>query len=579
MTPVVKSIGIWLPGITPRANVCPRCKGGSISRILYIHLMYKILCRATVVSLIFSASVLNALGQALPAKKSLTLLPGERWYGGAVVDGNRSPFPAGYAYDMHGDVKGNQAAPFLLSSKGRFLWSDEPFAFSLDGGQLQVSGLQDSLYIGQDGKTLADAFRTGSQRFFRASGKMPDPLLFSKPQYNTWIELVYNQNQDDILKYAHAIIDNGFPPGVLMIDDNWAPYYGKFEFRKDRFSDPKKMMDELHALGFKVMIWVCPFISPDSEVFRELMAKKLLLLGSKVDTSAAGVTDRQPAIVNWWNGHSAVLDFTNPAAVDWYSAQLDYLTTQYGLDGFKLDAGDPEFYPKGSVSFKPVSQNTHTELWGLFGLKYPLNEYRAMWKRGGQPLAERLRDKSNTWEDLRKLMPDITTAGLLGHAFACPDMIGGGEFGSFIGKTDLDQDLIVRSAQLHALMPMMQFSVAPWRVLDTMHLRAVKKAVSTREQFVPLIMRLADHAASSGEPIVRKMEYVFPGQGLEACNDQFMLGDSVLVAPMVIQGTKRTIEFPKGTWTGEDGKKIRGPVKKEIEVPMDRLAWFRRVAK
>jgi alpha-glucosidase (family GH31 glycosyl hydrolase) len=498
----------------------------------------------------------------------------ESWYGATVVGSSMMPFKEGYSFDLNGNIKGNQAAPLLLSTNGRYLWSNSAFAFKINKSNIEVSNLHDSLYIEKAGSTLADAYRTASKKFFPSQGKMPDTLLFTRPQYNTWIELVYNQNQDDILKYAHDIIRNGFPPGVLMIDDNWFPFYGKFEFRKDRFANPKAMISELHALGFKVMVWVCPFVSPDSEVFRELQKKKLLLLDSKGDKTLTWEKAQEPALINWWNGYSAVLDFTNPAAVDWYSSQLDYLVNTYGIDGYKLDAGDPEFYPTTSISFKPVSQNEHTELWGVFGSKYPLNEYRAMWKRGGEPLAERLRDKNNTWEDLQKLVPDITTAGLLGYSFACPDMIGGGDFGSFIGKDKLEQMLIVRSAQCSALMPMMQFSVAPWRVLDTAHFNAVKKAVATRARFVSLIYRLAQQSAANGEPIVRKMEYVFPKQGLESSNDQFMLGDSLMVAPMLIAGDTRTVIFPAGTWKGDDGSTVKGPVKKEIRVPMDRLPWF-----
>lgn len=52
------------------------------------------------------------------------------------------------------------------------------------------------------------------------SGTLPGKLVFSIPQYNTGIEWMYNQNQKDILQYAQSIIDNGFPSGVLMIDDN-----------------------------------------------------------------------------------------------------------------------------------------------------------------------------------------------------------------------------------------------------------------------------------------------------------------------------------------------------------------------
>jgi alpha-glucosidase (family GH31 glycosyl hydrolase) len=536
------------------------------------------LMKKTFVFIIFSVGLI-ANAQTNKNFRTIKFEAAERWFGATVVDGNLMPFKEGYALDLNGNVKGNQAAPLLLSTQGRYIWSNAPFAFKINSSDIEISRSSDSLYIEKGGNTLADAFRTASKKFFPSSGKMPDTLLFTKPQYNTWIELVYDQNQEDILKYAHDIISNGFPPGVLMIDDNWFPYYGKLEFRTDRFTDPKKMISALHALGFKVMLWVCPFVSPDSEVFRDLKRKKFLLLDSKGDSTLTWEKAQEPAIINWWNGYSAVMDFTNPAAVEWYNAQLDFLTREYGVDGFKLDAGDPEYYPKGSISFRPASANDHTELWGLFGLRYPLNEYRAMWKRGGEPLAQRLRDKTHSWEDLQKLIPDITTSGLLGYAFACPDMIGGGEFSSFIGKDKLDQALIVRSAQCHALMPMMQFSVAPWRVLDSLHLAAVKKSVAIRDRFVPLILRLAEASAVNGEPIVRKMEYVFPKQDLESCNDQFMLGDAIMVAPMVKPGNSRSVIFPAGTWKADDGSTIKGPARKEITVSIDRLPWFTLVKK
>ena len=67
---------------------------------------------------------------------------------------------------------------------------------------------------------------------------------------------MYNQNQEDILNYAHNIIENGFPKGILMIDDNWQRYYGNFEFKAEKFPDARAMTDELHRLGFKVMLWI-----------------------------------------------------------------------------------------------------------------------------------------------------------------------------------------------------------------------------------------------------------------------------------------------------------------------------------
>lgn len=502
----------------------------------------------------------------------------ERWYGGSVNEGDKMPFQEGYSNSLINFIQGNQASPLLISTKGRYIWCEQPFSYQVSNGNLIINEDNLKIDLQKVGSTLKEAYLSASAKYFPTLGKTPDERLFSSPQYNTWIELIYNQNQKDILKYAEAIIDNGYPPGILMIDDNWAPYYGKFEFRKDRFPNAKEMIAKLHEMGFKVMIWVCPFISLDSEVGRQLSKEKLLLMSNEGNINLNWKDAKTPTVVNWWNGYSGVLDFSNPGAVKWFDEQLMHLVEYYGIDGFKLDAGDPEYYAGNVVSYiKETTPNKHCELFGIFGLKYPLNEYRAMWKRGGEPLAERLRDKYHTWEDLQKLIPHITVSGLLGYAFTCPDMIGGGDYSSFldVSSDKLNQELIVRSAQCHALMPMMQFSVAPWRVLDEKHHNAVKKAVEIRQKFVPEIMELVDNAAKTGEPIVRNVEYQFPNQGFEEVKDQFMLGNKILVAPIVTKGTQRSIKLPKGNWLDSRGKKIRGNKSYVYDIALDELLWFK----
>jgi len=247
------------------------------------------------------------------------------------------------------------------------------------------------------------------------------------------------------------------------------------------------------------------------------------------------------------------------------------------VDGFKFDAGDSAFY-KGVTASRMVSPNEQTELHGKIGLHYPLNEYRAMWKMGGQPLVERLSDKAHSWRDLKKLVPDMILEGLMGYSFSCPDMIGGGEFTSFLPGSTIDQELMVRSAQCQALMPMMQFSVAPWRVLDKAHLKAVLKAVQVREEHKGYILNLVKQAALTGEPVVRSLEYVFPHQGYERVNDQFMLGDQVLVAPVLEKDAgQREVIFPRGGWKGFNGKLYQGPATFSVAVPYDELCFFESV--
>jgi len=508
--------------------------------------------------------------------ESIAIENGEYWWGGFISDGHMFPFENGYKANLYNDNKWNQAQPLLLSSHGRYIWSEQPFAFEDNGKELILSNSHGFILKGTSGATLKDAYRFVSKNFFPTSGKMPDSLLFTKPQWNTWIELTYNQNQDAILNYAQAIVDNGFSPGVLMIDDTWQENYGMWNFHPGRFPNPKMMMEKLHQLGFKVMLWVCPFISADTPPYRDLRTKRALLLaGSNLANKSWSETKTEPALIQWWNGASAVLDFTNPEAVKWFNKQLSHLVENYGVDGFKFDAGDSPYYPEESISYQNVLPNRQTELYGQFGLIYPLNEYRAMWKMGGQPFAERLFDKGHNWEDLGKVLPQIISQGLMGYAFTCPDMIGGGLYTSFLNLSAIDQELVVRSAQCHVFMPMMQFSAAPWRILDETHLNAVKKAVKIREQMTPVIMQLVKWAAQTGEPVVRNLEYVFPGHGFEKVKDQFMLGDQIMIAPMLNKGIyKREVLFPKGKWKGDGGQIVKGPVKLTIDVPLDRIPYF-----
>jgi Glycosyl hydrolases family 31 len=372
------------------------------------------------------------------------------WWAGIIDHGSQMPLPEGYEADLRGDTYGNQGQPLLLSSRGDVIWSEEAFAFRLSPQGLTVESSSGQLRQAKSGDSLRDAFLYASRTYFPPSGKTPDELLFLAPQYNTWIELMYDQNQNDILKYAKAIRDNGFPPAVLMIDDNWQQNYGQWDFKQNKFPEPKALVDTLHARGFKVMLWICPFVHTNCDVYADLATRGLLL-----KNPSGGI-----ASIKWWNGESALLDFTNPEAVAWFRSRLDFLKATYQVDGFKFDGGDSSFY-KGTAASRSVSPNTQSELYGRIGLEYPLNEYRAMWKMGGQALVERLRDKNHSWNDLRKLVPNMLLEGLMGYPFSCPDMIGGGEYKSFQTSSTIDQELVVRSAQCHALMPMMQFSVAP----------------------------------------------------------------------------------------------------------------------
>ncbi len=491
----------------------------------------------------------------------------ERWWGGYSQLGYKMPFDTATGGDLATDNRSNQSVPFLISSDGRYIWSDNPFGFTADRHGITIeSAVPVAARTG--GKSLREAFLIAAQRHFKSKGKSPAPEMFSAPQYNTWIELGYDQSQQGVLDYAKAILRNDFPAGVIMIDDNWHRHHGSLSFDMERFPDPEGMVDSLHRMGFRVMLWVSPFVAPDSPLCKELAAKGMLIRDSS----------GHPAVISWWNGRSACYDFTNPAACEHYKEGLRSLQERYGIDGFKFDGGDTYFYTGDIVSFDESAAPTdHLQAWSRIGLDFPFNEYRASYGSAGEPLAQRLSDKHCTWDDLGRLIPDMIAAGLAGYPYTCPDMIGGGEITSFSDNADIDGMMVVRSAQVHALMPMMQFSVAPWRVLSKDELEACRKAATLHVKMAPYIATLVREAEQTGAPIVRAMEYEFPKRGFADCRDQFMLGSRYLVAPVVTPSSTREVRLPAGRWRDDMGTLYKGPLVFKVDVAPDRLLYFERV--
>jgi len=515
---------------------------------------------------------------------SLALEEGERWWVGVITDSHLFPLTeeSEYIFDFYGDTKGNQGQPLLISNKGRYIWNEEPFKFRFENGTLTAECKQAEFQTGKTGNSLREAYLHCSRQFFPPSGDIPAEELFTLPQFNTWIEFTYYQNQEGILEYARGIVENGFDPGVLMIDEGWFKNYGNWDFDRERFPDPKAMMSTLKDLGFRVILWVCPYYSPDgvfwTEQYQDYRMKGDTIWIVNAENPAV------PAVMFWWDGFSNVIDLSNPKGYRWFKTQLDYLVSEYGVDGFKFDGGDAIHYSdtrflSETRSYKQdISPNEHSELFVKLGLEYPFNEYRASWKMGGQAIAMRLRDKEHHWEDLAKLVPGSINQGLMGYPYTCPDLIGGGEYLSFSNLETIDQELIVRAAQCHALMPMMQFSVAPWRVLSKENLLICVAMADLHVRLGEEIIALAREAASTGEPIIRSMEYAYPGSDYVDITDQFLLGDQILVAPVTEKGAiSREIVFPEGKWEGDDGSVVEGPGTIEVAAPIERLPWYRKI--
>ena len=512
-------------------------------------------------------------------KLTVEIKENEYWWGGSVTDGGEMPFSQRtlFSRDFRRGWISNQTMPLFLSSHGRYIWSENCFAIEFCSGSISVEG--EDITIKEAGSCLKDAYLEAMRTHFPFDGKRLPDLFFETAQYNGWMQFMYAPTQDGVLEYANGIIENGFTPGILMIDEGWQRSYGAWEFDPIKFPDPKGMIEKLHAMGFKLMLWVTPYVlcSGYDYVVNTLFNQNGERLFMRNE-------DGEVSIIQWWNGHCAVLDMTKECDRRYLSDQLDRLVS-LGVDGFKFDGGDVGVYREGAtVNGTPSSSATAEErndAWNKFGAMYEFHEYKDSYKQGGRNMIQRLSDKAHVWQGhgLADILPASLVQGILGTPFICPDMIGGGEWSYFryIAKSVADGELFVRMAQCSALLPMMQFSLAPWQYLNGEHLKLCLNAARLHKEMSPYILTLVRHAETSGEPIVRMLEYCYPHQGFAEVTDCFMLGERYLVAPVTVRGqTEKSLRLPSGRWRYCNGTIYEGG-NVTVPAPLDVLPYFEKI--
>ena len=208
------------------------------------------------------------------------MLKSELWWGGSSAwvkverEGNLAnvqPYDETSEESFDSIIDGfNQSAPLFLSSCGRYVWSNSPLKATFKKGIVEIEG--ENVRLVEAGTCLRDAYLTAMKEYFPFEKKDLPEKFFTTAQYNTWMEFTYNPTQKSVLEYAHAIVNNGYEPGIFVIDEGWSIHYGTWEFDFVKFPNPKEMIDELHALGFTVMLWIVPYVTLDGRNYLELSA-------------------------------------------------------------------------------------------------------------------------------------------------------------------------------------------------------------------------------------------------------------------------------------------------------------------
>ncbi|GAA4583221.1 alpha-xylosidase [Planotetraspora phitsanulokensis] len=464
--------------------------------------------------------------------------------------------------------------PFYLSNRGYGLMVDSGSPVEFDMCQSTHSDVQiivpDDLldYYVIAGPAPADVLT----RFGRLTGK---PELPPKWAFGTWISSgFFRDSQERVLERAATIRERGIPCDVLHLDTYWqvGDHWSDMRWDPETFPDPVGMLAALKKQGFRVCLWMNPYISHLSPAFPEAAENGYLLRRQDGEVYVAD---------SWHGSHPAcgIVDFTNPAAVDWFKGLLrDRL--REGVSVFKTDFA--EGVPADAVAFNGM---TGTDLHNVYSLLFndvvseatrEVAGHGMVWARssylGGQRHAAQWSgDVDSAYPSMGSTIRGGLSHGLSGIPFWTHDA------GGFTGTPT--PDLYIRWSQFSALSPLIRFhgttTREPWRFPAHAERGAVE-AIRLRYRLMPYIYSAAVTAAETGAPMMRALCVDYPDDPVAWQADlEYLLGTDLLVAPMISADGTRKVYLPAGVWVDYwTGEAIEGGRHITVSPPLDQIPLF-----
>jgi alpha-glucosidase (family GH31 glycosyl hydrolase) len=406
-----------------------------------------------------------------------------------------------------------------------------------------------------------------------------------------WIDSVRGQNN------AQAVVaqlrDAAIPASALWIEDWMGSWENdrRFWMRPLRhqvdatlYPDLRDLADHLHAQGFKLLGYFCPEIAADTPLYREAWEQGHLVCDSH----------KIPVDVVILGNHHGEPDLTQPKTRHWIQARWFAPLEQVGFDGWMADFG--EYLPVDSVladgtngyeshnRYPLLWQSLHREFWERVR---PTGDYTFFVRSaslGSAHVAPVMwgGDSDTDWDaadGLATVVPQALSAGILGHALWGTDIAGYMTFGLTRPST---KELYFRWTQLAALLPIMRThhgTARPrnWNWQRDQHtLQHFARYARLHALLFPYFYTLAYEAHQTGLPIVRPLFLEFDEERYYSVNDVFMLGQALLVAPVVKPGHRsRLVPFPPGTWTDWwTGLRFAGPATIRVPAALEYIPLF-----
>ncbi|TSJ53664.1 alpha-xylosidase [Atlantibacter subterranea] len=439
--------------------------------------------------------------------------------------------------------------PFYLTNRGYGVLVNHPECVSFEIGSEKVSKVQFSVegeyleYFVIDGPTPKAVL----DRYTRLTGRPALPPAWS---FGLWLTTSFTTNYDEatVNRFIDGMAERRLPLHVFHFDCFWmkAFQWCDFEWDPATFPDPVGMLQRLKARGLKICVWINPYIGQKSPLFREGMEKGYLL---KRPNGAVWQWDK-------WQPGLAIVDFTNPAASAWYANHLKRLV-KMGVDCFKTDFG--ERIPTDVVwhdGSDPQKMHNHyafiyNELvWEV--LKQTVGEEEAvLFARSASVGAQQFPvhwggDCYANYESMAESLRGGLSIGLSGFGFWSHD-IGGFEntAPAHVYKRWCAFGLLSSHSRLHGS----KSYRVPW-AYDDEACDVVRHFTELKCRLMPYLYRQAVTANASGTPVMRAMMLEFPDDpACDYLDRQYMLGDSLLVAPVFSEAGDVAFWLPEGRWT------------------------------
>jgi alpha-D-xyloside xylohydrolase len=439
--------------------------------------------------------------------------------------------------------------PFYLTNRGYGVFINHPEHVSLEVGSEKVERVQFSVpgerldYYLINGPTPKEVL----SRYTALTGRPALPPAWS---FGLWLSTSFTTNYDEatVTRFVQGIADRDIPLHVFHFDCFWMKefHWTNLVWDERLFPDPEAMLRRLKARGLRICVWINPYIAQRSSLFDEGMAHGCLVKKANGD------------VWQWdrWQAGMALVDFTNPDACRWFSDRLRTLLDM-GVDCFKTDFGEriptDVVYHDGA---DPVRMhNYYTQLYNqtvfaLLQAERGPNEavlFARSATAGGQQFPVHWGgDCTATFESMAESLRGGLSLSLSGFGFWSHD-IGGFEqtAPAAVYKRWCAFGLLSSHSRLHGSS---SYRV-PW-LFDEEAVDVLRHFTKLKCRLMPYLYGLAHEAHTTGVPTLRAMLLEFPDDPACATLDrQYMLGDALLVAPVLRHDNGVDYYLPDGRWT------------------------------